>query len=267
MTSMTLKLFFTCMVASCFVSAASARSPKQDALGPSTQILVVTTSDWNGVEGVLQRYERSQKKKKWRAVGAQIQVVVGKNGLGWGVGLPPTNDAALRKVQDPVKKEGDGKAPAGIFHLSTAFGYAAQQPAGWRMPYLNLTQSVECVDDTESKSYNRVVDNTKISPDWNSSEHMLRSDELYRSGLVVDHNSDPVTLGSGSCIFMHIWRGPGRGTVGCTAMPEEQIESVLAWLDPAKKPLLVQLPLPQYKQLRKRWKLPALSLSIVIKHL
>ena len=164
MTSMTLKLFFTCMVASCFVSAASARSPKQDALGPSTQILVVTTSDWNGVEGVLQRYERSQKKEKWRAVGAQIQVVVGKNGLGWGVGLPPTNDPALRKVQDPVKKEGDGKAPAGIFHLSTAFGYAAQQPAGWRMPYLNLTQSVECVDDTESKSYNRVVDNTKISP-------------------------------------------------------------------------------------------------------
>ena len=254
-----LKLLFTCMVAFCFVSAASARSPKQDALGPSTQILVVTTSDWNGVEGVLQRYERSQTKKKWKAVGAQIQAVVGKNGLGWGVGLPPTNDAAIRGVQDPVKKEGDGKAPAGIFHLSTAFGYAAQQPAGWRMPYLNLTQSVECVDDTASKSYNRVVNNTKVSPDWNSSEHMLRSDELYRSGFVVDHNSDPVTPGSGSCIFMHIWRGSGGGTAGCTAMPEEQIEAVLAWLDPAKRPLLVQLPLPQYAQLRKRWKLPALS--------
>src|SRR5439155_6527622 len=173
MTSMKLRLFFTCIVAFCFVSAASARSSKQDALGPSTQILVVTTSDWNGVEGVLQRYERSQTKEKWKAVGAQMQVVVGKNGLGWGAGVPPTNDAALRDVQDPVKKEGDGKAPAGIFHVSTAFGYAAQQPAGWRMPYLNLTQSVECVDDTESKSYNRVVDNTKISPDWNSSEHML----------------------------------------------------------------------------------------------
>src|SRR5881409_2070453 len=74
MTSMKLKLLFTCMVAFCFVSAASARSPKQDALGLATQILVVTTSDWNGVEGVLQCYERSQTKKKWRAVGTQIQV-------------------------------------------------------------------------------------------------------------------------------------------------------------------------------------------------
>jgi L,D-transpeptidase catalytic domain len=259
MTSMRLRLFFTCMVPACFISTASARSPKQDVLRPTTQILVVTTSDWNGVDGVLQMYERSQTKKKWKAVGAQIQVVVGKNGLGWGSGMPPTNDPALRDVEDPVKKEGDGKAPAGIFQLGTAFGYAPQQPAGWRMPYVHLTQSIECVDDTASKYYNRLVDNTQVSLDWNSSEHMLRSDELYRSGLVVDHNSDPVTPGSGSCIFMHIWRGPGRGTAGCTAMSPEQIESVLAWLDPAKKPLVVQLPLPQYKQLRKRWELPALT--------
>jgi hypothetical protein len=41
-------------------------------------------------------------------------------------------------------------------------------------------------------------------------------------------------------------------------MPQKQLESVLAWLDPARKPLLVQLPLAQYEGLRRDWKLPEL---------
>ena len=259
---MKLRLLCACVTASCFVSVAAGRSParpsKQHGLESSTQILVVTTSNWNAVEGVLQLFERRQPHKRWKAIGGPFAVVLGKNGLGWGAGVAPTNDAVLRGPGDPVKKEGDGKAPAGIFHLSTAFGYSAQQHAGWRMPYLSLTSSVECVDDTSSKSYNRMVDHATVSPDWNSSEHMLRSDELYRWGLVVDHNTDPAISGSGSCIFIHIWRGPGQGTVGCTAMPQERMESLLARLDPVREPLLVQLPLQQYENLRKRWKLPVL---------
>jgi D-alanyl-D-alanine dipeptidase len=100
------------------------------------------------------------------------------------------------------------------------------------------------------------VDRTTVSPDWNSSEHMLRSDDLYRWGVVVDHNADPPRPGAGSCIFLHIWRGPGQPTVGCTAMPQENLESVLGWLDPAKKPLLVQLPESEYQRLKRKWKLP-----------
>jgi D-alanyl-D-alanine dipeptidase len=194
-------------------------------------------------------------------VGNPITIVVGKNGLGWAAGVVPTDDLATRGTLDPVKKEGDGKAPAGVFRLSTAFGYAAQEQAGWRMPYVNLTQSVECVDDIGSKFYNHVVDRAAVSPDWNSSEHMLGSDELYRWGIVVDYNVNPVTPGNGSCIFLHIWRGQGKGTAGCTAMPQEQLESVLAWLDPARKPLLVQLPFPQYEELRRHWNLPDLPHS------
>ena len=115
----------------------------------------------------------------------------------------------------------------------------------------------------KSYSYSRLVlgygpdRGATVTVDWNSSEHMLR-EEVYRWGLVVDHNADPVTPGAGSCIFMHIWRGPGHGTVGCTAMPQEKLESVIGWLDPARKPLLVQLPLAQYENLKKRWRLPDL---------
>jgi D-alanyl-D-alanine dipeptidase len=130
------------------------------------------------------------------------------------------------------------------------------------MPYLSLAKSVECVDDTNSKFYNQIVDRDQVAPDWNSSEHMLRPDELYRLGLVINHNARPSQPGGGSCIFMHIWLGPGRGTVGCTAMPAERLESILAWLNPVKKPLLVQLPVAQYQRLQKAWKLPTLSQAL-----
>jgi D-alanyl-D-alanine dipeptidase len=57
---------------------------------------------------------------------------------------------------------------------------------------------------------------------------------------------------------MHIWLGTGEGTVGCTAMAQENVETLLGWLDPGKKPLLLQLPRAQYKHIKKRWKLPPL---------
>jgi len=227
----------------------------QQPLNSSTQLLVVTTSDWSAAEGKLQRFERSDAHKKWKTVGEPVTVVVGKNGLGWGTGVLPVGP----QPGDPVKKEGDGKAPAGIFRLSSAFGYAPQEQSGWTMPYVSLTSTVECVDDVNSKFYNRILDRGSVNPDWNSSEQMRRNDELYRWGIVVDHNANHIKPGGGSCIFMHIWRGAGQGTVGCTAMPQEKLEAVLAWLDSKKNPLLVQLPAAEYKKFKKRWKLPQIK--------
>lgn len=251
---MKIKWFFCCMIVLCIATAAQCKEP--EALRTSSQILVVTTADWNGVAGTLQVYERPQAHKKWKAVGDPIQVVVGKKGLGWGAGLATADDIGTRGVDDPVKHEGDIKSPAGIFRLSTAFGYAAQKPQEWKMPYVVLTPSVECVDDAHSKFYNRVLDRASVTPDWNSSEHMLLSNGEYKWGLVVDHNAEPVTAGTGSCVFMHIWLGPDVGTTGCTAMTQEHLEGVIARLDPAKNPLLVQLPRAEFKRLKRHWKLP-----------
>jgi L,D-peptidoglycan transpeptidase YkuD (ErfK/YbiS/YcfS/YnhG family) len=236
--------------------ASSSYAGEPAAVHSSMQLVVVRTVDWNAVDGTLQRYERKAPGKKWQAVGKPITVVVGKTGLAWGIGVVSADELRASGADDPIKKEGDGKAPAGIFHLSHAFGYASQEQPAWKMPYISLTPSVECVDDSKSTFYNRVVDRVSVSPDWNSSEHMLRSDELYRWGVVVDHNADPPQAGSGSCIFLHIWHGPGQGTVGCTAMPREELELLLAWLDPARKPLLVQMPDAQYERLKGKGKLP-----------
>lgn len=230
-----------------------------DVLGNSTQAIVVTTANWSTVQGRLQKFERTGTHSVWHAVGKPIEIVVGTNGLGWGIGVFPAHGAGVRAANGPVKKEGDGKSPAGVFTLGTAFGYAAQPLPGLKMTYLTLQPSTECVDDPRSKNYNRIVDRNTVTPDWNSSEHMRAAGESYVWGAVVNHNGTvaegnaaPVP-GGGSCVFLHIWHSPQQGTAGCTAMREEDIEKLLVWLDPARKPLLVQLPEPTLQRLAHRW--------------
>ena len=238
------------------------RGEEPAAMHASTQMLVVATADWDAVPGTLQRYERANPHKKWKKAGTPVPVVVAKNGLGWGAGVTTEGDFEVRDAADPVKHEGDSRAPAGLFRLGTAFGYAPQEQPAWKMPYVSLTPTVECVDDIRSKFYNQVVDRATVSPDWNSSEHMLYSNGQYRWGLVVNHNTDPVVPGTGSCIFMHIGLGTGEGTVGCTAMAQENLETMIGWLDQSKKPLLLQLPRAEYRKIKRRWKLPALPRAV-----
>lgn len=266
-TILIMKTFFYSVLAVSFcIPALRANAKEPVAFRHSTEMVVVTSSDWNASEATLQRYERARPGNQWAAVGTPITVVVGKNGLGWGSGMLPIRPPLLQ-ADDPIKKEGDGKAPAGVFLLSKAFGYAPEEQTGWKMPYVNLTSSIQCVDDVNSKFYNTIVDASKVSPDWGSheNEQMRRSDDLYRWGLLVDHNANPPVAGSGSCIFMHIWRGPGQPTVGCTAMPQTDLEILIGWLDPQRKPVLVQLPAAQYQKVQKHWHLPPLSTASATK--
>jgi L,D-peptidoglycan transpeptidase YkuD (ErfK/YbiS/YcfS/YnhG family) len=263
MKSMYLLLFLLFISGGSTVAPAQVGTVEPNLLAQSTQMIVVTTSDWKAVEGRLQRYERGTPYEMWRPVNRPISIVVGKNGLGWGIGVIAIDDPKVRNASDPVKQEGDGRAPAGVFALGTAFGYAPRLPQGSKMPYLELTPSTECVDDAGSKHYNQLIDRSAVVPDWNSSEHMRSAGESYRWGIVVNHNGTltnanarPPVPGAGSCIFLHIWKSSEQGTVGCTAMSQTELETLLTWIDPKHKPLLVQLPAQEYGLLIERWKLP-----------
>jgi D-alanyl-D-alanine dipeptidase len=228
--------------------------PLRETLSQSSQMVVVTTKDWTATEGWLRRFERRE--RDWQQIGPSVRVVVGRTGLGWGRGL--TNPPAS---SDPQKREGDGRSPAGVFRLTYAFGYAAaDEVREIKLPYIQCTESVECVDDTNSAYYNIIKDRRSAEKvDWKSSEKMRMSDDEYKLGVFIAHNTSPTEPGAGSCVFMHIWKEPGHPTSGCTAMSMGGIESLLGWLDPRSNPVLVQLPQEVYRQKQIDWMLPAIK--------
>jgi D-alanyl-D-alanine dipeptidase len=220
------------------------------------QLVTVTTTNWEDVNAIVRLYERnSGAEANWRRVGNPFPAMVGQRGLAWGIGLHGSGDAG-----GPRKREGDKKAPAGVFRFGDVFGTAhPEQVRFLRLPYRQVTPSTEAIDDPRSKYYNQVVDRTTIThPDWASSESMLQVGGRYRLGVIIQHNAEAYP-GLGSCIFFHVWDTNYSGTTGCTAAAYSQLVRVLRWLDPQKKPLIVQLPASEYERLKQRWRLPSVS--------
>ena len=243
----------TAMLVGCAAARAdnSKLPPSVPELERSRQLVLVSAADWGAVSAELRCFERQDARSRWTEVLA-TKAALGRNGLGWGSGL---HGAPIGS--GPVKREGDGKAPAGAFRLIEAFGFASAEDAKLtRFPYRTLTDDIEGIDDPTSRHYNRLVDARSVgTKEWKSSERMRRAGPVYRWGVVVGHNWNQVP-GAGSCIFLHVWEGAGVGTSGCTAMPEEQMLQVIRWLDRQKNPILVQLPQAEYQRLRNPWKLP-----------
>jgi D-alanyl-D-alanine dipeptidase len=213
----------------------------------TTQILLVTTLDWDTSSASLQRMEK--KATHWQPVGTAIPVRVGRNGLGWGIGLHVDGTVGVQK------KEGDGKAPAGIFPLGTAFGYAEQPVLPLHIPYRVASERDYFIDAVDSSDYNRW--RTLAPPQanepkqhWQSFERMRRADHQYEYGMIVGHNLFPTLAGRGSAIFLHVWLNPETATSGCTAMAATDMQMVLAWLTLQANPLLVQIPVDQLTGLR-----------------
>ena len=76
---------------------------------------------------------------------------------------------------------------------------------------------------------------------------------------MVDYNRQAPKPGAGSCIFLHVWRSPEKGTAGCTAMAEQDLQAILGWLRNEKNPLLVQMPRAEYEKVWKPWGLPSME--------
>lgn len=237
------------------VLAACASTPREaPPWQGSTQMVVVVTDGWDADRGVLQRYERDG---AWRPVGAPIEVTVGRNGSAWGRGL---HADAIAGDGDPVKREGDGRAPAGVFAVGDAFGIEPSPRTGLR--YLPMTARHHCIDVPASPLYNRLVDTAEVGEAavQGSTEPMRRDllpkpDMRYALGFVIEHNASAVPEG-GSCIFAHAWDPPGATTAGCTAMDLPRMRELLGWLDARRRPVFVLLPRTAYRQHQAQWGLP-----------
>ena len=222
-------------------------------LAASCQLLRVVADDWASTTAQLRRFERTRRGAGWTPVGDAIKVSLGQSGLAWGIGLHREVSA-----DGPVKREGDRRAPAGVFAITALFGSADQELArSARLPYLAATRELKAIDDPASRHYNRIVEQSALAEiDWVSHEDMLRGDDRYAIGAVVAHNSPQPTPGAGSCIFIHVWHSKDVPTAGCTAGALSDIAKLCAWLDGASSPVLIQLPRAEYERYQAAWALP-----------
>lgn len=248
-------LIASLLIALCVAGGARATGSPPAPWAGARQMVLVVSADWDASTASLARFERASD-GSWQRIGEDAPVTLGRAGSAWGLGLhgdPP----------GPRKREGDGRAPAGVFALGPAFGYAAGEDTA--LEYRAMRASHWCIDVPASPLYNRIVDADEVGIDAiaGSTEPMRRDlhadgDQRYRRGFVIEHNGAAVA-GGGSCIFAHLWKAPGEATAGCTAMADATMDVLLRWLDPAQAPVFVLLPQAEYRRRRETWDLPAIT--------
>ena len=106
--------------------------------------------------------------------------LIGRGGMGWSQFF-----AQLARRGEPIKVEGDKRAPAGIYSIGRSFGIVASS----RPNYLQVTPDTICVDDPSSPAYNTIASRARLGPAV-SAENMSRALPMYRRGLLVDYPTD-----------------------------------------------------------------------------
>lgn len=189
----------------------------------SEQMVVVLSEELNATTASMQRYT---KVKTWEKVGEKVPVTLGRSGLGYA------------SFKQPLKNEGDGRSPAGVYPITSLFGY--DQNRTYKLPYWHADENLYCIDDVNDTRYNKILRIFDKSSLPSSYEVMRRSDGVYRYGAVIGYN-DSAQSGRGSCIFIHLNHADKHPTSGCTAMDETPLKGLLEWLDETKKPHILQV--------------------------
>jgi L,D-peptidoglycan transpeptidase YkuD (ErfK/YbiS/YcfS/YnhG family) len=190
----------------------------ENKIGKSRQVILVTID--TGFFFTEQKvYALEKIDKQWKPVFEPFNAVIGKNGFA----LPDE------------KREGDGKTPSGIYRLKTTFGY--DESIKTKMLYRQVLADDLWIDDINAADYNRWVKKRKTRA--KSYEKMRRDDNLYKYGIVIEYNTNPVVKGLGSAIFFHVWGGENVTTEGCVAVSEENIIKIIEWLNPQAEPLII----------------------------
>lgn len=234
-----------------------AGAPGQSPVGDAQQLVLALADTDSSTTAVIAAYSRMD--DGWKPEFSS-PAVIGRNGMAWGSGLHKPGDHPADRA---VKREGDGCSPEGAFPLLEVYGYLPATAVRTAMPYTRSADDLICCDDAESDLYNRIVDTGagKLDPsNLPSHEMMRRSDDLYKYVIVVGHNMWKPEPGAGSCIFLHLWRGPDSSTAGCTAFSEETMLRILGWLDPAKNPAFVLLTADDYRRFLEPWGLPDIAM-------
>jgi L,D-peptidoglycan transpeptidase YkuD (ErfK/YbiS/YcfS/YnhG family) len=189
------------------------------AIHRATRLIIVTVPTMTSVKATLHTFERrTPANATWLRSGPPEAAVVGGAGIGWAEDFD-----YLAKKDEPVKREGDQRTPAGIFRVAGPIGFEDSKLPGYTK--MQPGRSF-CVDDPTSLLYGKIVDK-RLAATAKSAEDMSAVPGLKRA-LMVDY---PARRGAkaGSCIFIHVWDGAGTATKARIGMPEERVSVLQEW--------------------------------------
>ena len=181
----------------------------------ASNLVLVTTSTMSTAIAKVQLFTRASADKPWGRIGEAEPAVVGQAGLGWGYTF-----LGFKREGEPEKVEGDKRSPAGLFRIGSSFGFSDSSLPGYIL--IKAGETV-CVEDPSSQFYNRIRKRAEIGATVKADD--MRRTPLYRRGLFVEYPSDRASR-RGSCIFIHIWNAPNKGTAGCIALPEARVKAL-----------------------------------------
>jgi D-alanyl-D-alanine dipeptidase len=189
------------------------------AMHRATRLVIVTVPSMTSVKATVHIFARkTPADASWERAAQPEPAVVGAAGIGWSEDFN-----YLAKKDEPVKREGDKRTPAGIFRMAGPFGFEANKLPGYTK--LEAGRSY-CVDDPTSPLYGKIV-SKKLATSVKSTEDMSTVPGLKRA-IMVDY---PARRGAkaGSCIFVHVWDGADKGTNARIGMPEERVAELQEW--------------------------------------
>lgn len=135
------------------------------------------------------------------------------------------------------KVEGDSCTPVGTYPLREIFFRADKIDS--TMIKTNIVKhkikfSDGWCDEPTNSQYNKLVDLTMFDASI-SHERMYRDDDLYDLVLVVGYNDNPIVLGKGSAIFIHVARDGYAGTAGCIGFSKKDLLEICSKLHKESK--------------------------------
>jgi len=189
-------------------------------LASATRLVLVTADGMTTPSARMQRFERAVFGAAWQPAGGPQSALIGRGGMAWAQSF-----RSLAKPGEPIKVDGDKRAPAGIYRIGNSFGFGASSRPG----YLRVQTGTVCVDDAASPAYNTISSRAKVGASVHG-ENMWRV-AAYRHGLLVDYPTDRRAR-AGSCIFIHIRMPGATGTAGCVAVPEPDVIALQGFAEP-----------------------------------
>ncbi|WP_280141400.1 GW domain-containing glycosaminoglycan-binding protein [Bacillus sp. 103mf] len=182
-------------------------------IGNNNQLIVVTTTGYGTNLARIRTFERVN--GAWKQL-LDMNGHIGRDGFA------------------PQMSENVVQSPRGKYSIGTAFGRYGNP--GTKLPFRQITSDDVWVDDSNSALYNTWQSRSATKGQWRSAENM--DIPAYNYGFVINYNTDR-TPGAGSAIFFHV---SDMYTHGCTGTDQQDVISILKWLDPAKNPVIIQSP-------------------------